>query len=96
MEVIVWTHGEKCEKTPKDQKPLLNAKNELIQNVPYRGEYNIRKNDRFNEDRENEIMKRRMVPQTCQNPFLSKDFNAVIADQAKFLIPKNSLISKTD
>jgi hypothetical protein len=91
MEVIVWTSGEKYNKTPKDQKPLLNAKNEIIHNVVHRGEYNIRKNDRYDEKKQNEIMERTM-PQTYQNPFLNKDFNTVIADQAKYLIPKNSLM----
>ena len=94
MEVIVWSSGEKYEKTQKSQKPLLNANNEIIRNVPCRGEYNIRKNDKTNEQRRDEIMDRSMLIQTCQNPFLTKNFDDVLSDQEKYLIPKNSLINK--
>ena len=43
METIVWTFGEKFEKTPKSQKPILNSKNEIITNITNRAEYNIKK-----------------------------------------------------
>jgi hypothetical protein len=93
METIIWQFGAKCEKTPKEKKPIVNANNEIIHNIACRGEYTIRKEERYNEDKQNEIMKREMVPRTCLNPFLTKDFNTVIAEQSKYLIPKNSLIS---
>ena len=96
MEVIIWSSGEKCEKTLKHHKPLLNANNEIIHNVPCHGEYNIRKKDKTNEKRRNEIMDRSMLIQTCQNPFLTKDFNDVLSDQEKYLTPKNSLINKDE
>jgi len=93
MEVVVWASGDKFEKTKKTEKPLLNDKNEIIHNVPTRGEYTIRKKDRINEKREGEIMQREMMVQTFQNPFLNKDFNEVLSDQEKFLKPCNSSIN---
>ena len=93
MEVVVWASGDKFEKTKKTEKPLLNDKNEIIHNVPTRGEYTIRKKDRINEKREGEIMQREMMVQTFQNPFLNKDFNEVLSDQEKFLKPQNSSIN---
>ena len=94
MENIVWSSGEKYEKTSKNDKPLLNDKNEIIHNIPNRSEYNIRKKERENEGRINEIMERQMLIQTCQNPFLNKDFTEVLTDQEKYLIPQNSLTEK--
>ena len=96
MEVIIWSSGEKYEKTQKSQKPLLNANNEIIHNVPCRGEYTIRKKEKTNEQRRDEIMDRAMLIQTCQNPFLNKDFKDVLSDQEKYLTPKNSLINKDE
>ena len=92
METIVWKSGETFEKTLKKEKPLLNDKNEIIHNIPYRGEYNIRKKDRTNEKRECEIMEREMLAQTCQNPFFNKNFNDVVFDQEKYLKPQSSSI----
>jgi len=97
MEVIVWSSGEKFEKTNKSDKPLLNEKNEIIHNIYNMNnhtEYNIRKKDKENEGRINEIMERQMLIQTCQNPFLNKNFQDVISDQEKYLIPQNSLVEK--
>ena len=94
MECIVWKSGETFEKTKKQDKPLLNKKNEVIHNVPYRGEYNIRKKDRTNEKKETEIMEREMLVQTCLNPFFNKDYNDVLSDQETYLKPRNSSITK--
>ena len=91
MENIIWSSGEKYPKSYKCQKPLLNSNNEVVNNITQRGEYVIRKDDRLNEKRQIEILKREMVVQTCQNPFLNKDFNDVLTDQAKYLIPRSSL-----
>ena len=92
MEVIVWSTGESYQKSNKNQKPLLNANNEIISNVAYRGEYTLKKNDKVNEERREEIMERSMLTQTYINPFLSKSIGEVLSDQEKFLIPQNSLI----
>ena len=39
-------------------------------------------------------MKREMLVQRCQNTFLVKNYNEVIEDQEKFLIPKDSFCEK--
>ena len=91
MEEVVWSSGEKCQKSYKAQKPLLDADNKIINNIPQRSQYTTRKDNRVNERRQVEIMDRAMLIQTCQNPFLSKDFNDVLSDQEKYLIPRNSL-----
>ena len=77
-----------------NETPLVNDKNEIIHNIPSRGEYTIRKKDTDNEQRRDEIMERQMLIQTCQNPFLHKNFDEVLSDQEKYLIPQNSLINK--
>ena len=94
MEEILWSSGEKYEKTSKDEKPLLNDKGEIIHNIINRSEYNIRKKINDDEGRINEIMERQMIVQTCQNPFLNKNFSDVLLDQEKYLIPQNSQVEK--
>ena len=50
MEVVVWSSGKKKKKTNKNDKPLLNDKNEVIPNIiniQNSTEYNIRKKDKF-------------------------------------------------
>jgi hypothetical protein len=94
MEVKVWSSGDKFERTKKEDKPLLNSKNEVIHNVPCRGEYTIRKKDRTNEKRKGEIMEREMLVQTYQNPFFNKNYNDVLCDQETYLKPQNSSITK--
>ena len=96
MEVIVWTSGEKYQKTPKTQKPLFDSNNKIIDNVPQRAEIHTRKKEKINEERYQEIRDRPMLVQTCLNPFLTKDFNDVIGDQEKYLKPKNSLDIEKD
>ena len=90
METKVWTSGDKFERTKKEDKPLLNSKNEIIRNVPCRSEYTIRKKDRTNEKRALEIMEREMLVQTYQNPFFNKNYNDVLSDQETYLKPQNS------
>ena len=96
MEEIVWSNGEKYEKSDKNKKPLLNSDNEIIHNIALRGEYILKKNDKINEKKRDEIMERNMLSQTYQNPFLSKDFIDVLSDQEKFLTPQNSLSVNKD
>ena len=91
LEEVVWSTGEKYEKSTKNQKPLLNADNDIINNIPYRSEYNIKKNDKINEEKSNEMFNRNMLSQTFQNPFLHKNFTEVLDDQEKYLTPQNSL-----
>ncbi len=91
MEVIVWRSGEKCQKSHKNQKPLFNSDNKIIDNIPQRAETVTRKNDRINEEKYQELRDRPMLVQTYMNPFMSRDFNDVIGDQEKYLKPQNSL-----
>ncbi len=91
METVVWSYGDKFERTKKEDKPILNNKNEIIKNVPYRGEYNIRKRERNNQ-KDSEIMEREMIVQTYQNPFFNKNYNDVLDDQERYLKPRNSSI----
>jgi len=37
-------------------------------------------------------MDRQMFAQTCQNPFLNKNYTDVLSDQDKFMKPQNSSI----
>ena len=94
MEVVVWSTGEKYNKSNKNEKPILNSDNEIIHNVTYRSECLIKKNDREselkNELKREEIMERCITAQAFQNPFLHKDFNDVLLDQEKYLKPLNS------
>ena len=94
MEVVVWSTGEKYNKSNKNEKPILNSDNEIIHNVIYRGKHIIKKTDRENELKNElkreEIMERCMTAQSFQNPFFSKNFNDVLLDQEKYLIPQNS------
>jgi hypothetical protein len=90
MSVIIWTSGEKFVRTKKEDKPILNEKNEIINNIPLRGE-TTRRGDKINPEKYQKFVDERpMIVQTYQNPFLSKNFTDVINDQEKFLIPKNS------
>lgn len=94
MEIKTWSDGEAYKQSNKNDKPVLNSENKIIQNIAYRGAYNIKKNDKINEQKRDEIMERRMSVQTFQNPFLHKSFSDVLYDQEKYLIPQNSLIDK--
>lgn len=94
MQEIVWSHGDKFTKTNKNDKPILNSNNEIINNIPLRCE-TTRNRDKLEEDKyQTFINERPMIVQTCLNPFLKKNFEDVINDQEKFLIPKNSFVEK--
>jgi len=90
MSIIIWSSGEKFVKTKKEDKPILNDKNEIINNIPLRSE-TTRIGDKINTEKYQKFVDERpMIVQTYQNPFLTKNFTDVINDQEKFLIPKNS------
>jgi hypothetical protein len=94
MNVIIWSSGEKFNKTKREDKPILNDKNEIINNIPLRSE-TTRRGDKINPEKYQQFIDDRpMLAQTCQNPFFSKDFKDVINDQEKFLIPKDSFNEK--
>ena len=93
-ETIIWRYGEKFEKTPKSNKPILNDKNIAIDNIIQKTEYNVKKKDKIDSLRENEIMQREMLVRSCQNPFLNNNYNKIIETQAEYLMPKNSGLEK--
>ena len=81
-----WTNGEKYEKSYKNQKPIFNSKNEIIDNVIQNKSNSSKRNEINNE----KIQNRELITHTYQNPFLSKNYVDVLDDQTNFLIPKNS------
>ena len=93
MEEVVWSSGEKYQKSNKIQKPLLNSKNEIIHNIAHRGEYIVKKNNKENEQKREELLDRYLISQQYQNPFFHKNFMDVLHDQEKYLMPQNSLIN---
>ena len=81
-----WTNGEKYEKSYKNQKPIFNSNNEIIDNVIENKINSSKRNEIYNEKLQN----RELITHTYQNPFLSKNYVDVLDDQTNFLIPKNS------
>ena len=81
-----WTNGEKYEKSYKNQKPIFDSNNKIIDNVIESKISSHKRNEIYNE----KIQDRELVTHTYQNPFLSKNYVDVLDDQTNFLIPKNS------
>ena len=81
-----WSNGEKCEKSYKNQKPIFNSNNQIIDNVIENKINSLKRNEINNE----KIQNRELISHTYQNPFLSKNYIDVLDDQTNFLIPKNS------
>lgn len=81
-----WTNGVKYEKSYKNQKPIFNSNNEIIDNVIENKINSSKRNEIYNEKLQN----RELITHTYQNPFLSKSYVDVLDDQTNFLIPKNS------
>ena len=92
MKIIKWSNGEEYQRSKKEDKPILNANNQIIKNLTIRSEQPIqKKKDKEYFSKKEELENREMMVQTYINPFLSKKFNEVLDDQEKFLKPKNSL-----
>jgi hypothetical protein len=81
-----WSNGEKYEKSYKNQKPIFNSNNEIIDNVIENKINSSKRNEIYNEKLQN----RELITHTYQNPFLTKNYVDVLDDQTNFLIPKNS------
>ncbi len=81
-----WTNGEKYEKSYKNQKPIFDSNNKIIDNVIESKISSHKRNEIYNE----KIQDRELVTHTYQNPFLNKNYVDVLDDQTNFLIPKNS------
>ena len=103
MEEVVWSTGEKYEKSTKSDNPNIIknveieneiCKNEIYNNEVYNNEMFSNEIFRINNKREeanNKISERYLVGQMKQNPFMAN--NNYISDldvQQHFLIPKNS------
>lgn len=81
-----WSNGEKYEKSYKNQKPIFNSNNKIIDNV-IENKINSSKRNEINNEK---IQNRELISHTYQNPFLNKNYIDVLDDQTNFLIPKNS------
>jgi len=81
-----WSNGEKYEKSYKNQKPIFNSNNQIIDNV-IENKINSSKRNEINNEK---IQNRELISHTYQNPFLNKNYIDVLDDQTNFLIPKNS------
>ena len=81
-----WSNGEKYEKSYKNQKPIFNSNNQIIDNV-IENKINSSKRNEINNEK---IQNRELISHTYQNPFLNKNYVDVLDDQTNFLIPKNS------
>jgi len=81
-----WTNGENYQKSYKNQKPIFNSNNEIIDTVIENKINSSKKNEINNE----KIQNRELISHTYQNPFLNKNYIDVLDDQTNFLIPKNS------
>jgi hypothetical protein len=96
MKQINWSKKpwKEYKQSKKNDKPITNSENQIIHNVLYRGEQ-IHKKKNLEESIENinkvnELNQRKFITQTYINPFLNKEYNKVLEDQDKYLIPKNS------
>ena len=81
-----WSNGVKYEKSYKNQKPIFNSNNQIIDNVIENNINSLKRNEINNE----KIQNRELISHRYQNPFLSKNYIDVLDDQTNFLIPKNS------
>jgi len=81
-----WSNGEKYEKSYKNQKPIFNSNNQIIDNV-VENKINSSKRNEINNEK---IQNRELISHTYQNPFLNKNYIDVLDDQTNFLIPKNT------
>jgi hypothetical protein len=95
MEELVWSRGEKYEKSSKKDNPNLQVKRE---NTELINENNISDNNneifRINNKREeanHKLSERHLVGQLNQNPFMiNNDYIKDLDIQQSFLMPKNS------
>lgn len=95
MEELVWSTGEKYEKSSKKDNPLLQVTKEITDS---NDNMNINSNNneifRINnkrEDANHKLSERYLVGQLNQNPFMiNNDYIKDLDIQQNFLIPKNS------
>ena len=103
MEELVWSTGEKYEKSLKKDNPNLQVTREIAdlnENNNDINNNNINNNEifRINNKREeanHKLSERHLVGQLNQNPFMiNNDYIKDLDIQQSFLIPKNSNIDK--
>ena len=91
MDVLIWSNGERYERSRKNEKPQVVETIEINNSSRIEGEYIDRKKSRDNEERRQAILERSMIRRSYQNPFLmDKNYINVINDQEKYLMPLNS------
>ena len=102
MEELVWSTGEKYEKSSKKDNPNLQVTREIVdlnQNNSNNNNDNNNEIFRINNKREeanHKLSERHLVGQLNQNPFMiNNDYIKDLDIQQSFLIPKNSNIDKT-
>ena len=103
MEELVWSTGEKYEKSLKKDNPNLQVTREIANLNENNNDINnndINNNEifRINNKREeanHKLSERHLVGQLNQNPFMiNNDYIKDLDIQQSFLIPKNSNIDK--
>ena len=103
MEELVWSTGEKYEKSLKKDNPNLQVTREIADLNENNNDINnndINNNEifRINNKREeanHKLSERHLVGQLNQNPFMiNNDYIKDLDIQQSFLIPKNSNIDK--
>ena len=103
MEELVWSTGEKYEKSSKKDNPNLQVTREIANLNENNNDINnndINNNEifRINNKREeanHKLSERHLVGQLNQNPFMiNNDYIKDLDIQQSFLIPKNSNIDK--
>lgn len=91
MEIITWERGEKSQTSSKSDKPILNVDKAIVPNLINNSQYFLRRDQKYNEQKNSEINERYLIRRTYQNPFLeNKEYVSVIKDQQDFLTPLNS------
>lgn len=97
MEELVWSTGEKYEKSSKKDNPNLKVKSENTELIDNNSEINNNINSeifRINNKREeanHKLSERHLVGQLNQNPFMiNNDYIKDLDIQQNFLMPKNS------
>jgi len=97
MEELVWSTGEKYEKSSKKDNPNLQVTREIAELNDNNSEHNneIFRINNKREEANHKLSERHLVGQLNQNPFMiNNDYIKDLDIQQNFLIPKNSNIDK--
>jgi hypothetical protein len=93
MEELVWSTGEKYEKSSKKDNPNLQEMKEITDSTNNMNNMNneIFRINNKREDANHKLSERYLVGQLNQNPFMiNNDYIKDLDIQQNFLIPKNS------